>query len=396
MNAALPAVELPPDVAQLLLLRQTGWNDSSTLAGLYADDALVLGTQAPGWIRGREAAAAYLGSRFARPYRITPVAWRQEGARAEVSGYYTRGEGASTWHFGYVYLRLTSESGRGWRIAAEVPAFPGPSRMPPLDGADLVKSMDAAGIERAVILSNALFFDAAVSGAQHSSLAGVQAENDWTAAQAARFPDRLVAFCSFNPLAGHALAELDRCAANPAMKGLKLHFHESGVDLLEPQHVAMVRRVFEAANRHRLPILVHVARGATPPYGARHAGVFANQLAAAAPDVAVVVAHGWGGGAFPDEAMAVYADAVAAGRRNLYFDTSGIVSTAGSREVLEQVAARMRQIGLDRFLFGSDGPEYLDVPDLASVWPQFRERAPLTPAELERLAGNVAPFLARR
>ena len=91
--------------------------------------------------------------------------------------------------------------------------------------------------------------------------------------------------------------------------------------------------------------------------------------------------------------MAVYAKAVAAGRRNLYFDTSGMVSTAGSHEALVQAVARMRQIGLDRFLFGSDGPDYLDVPELAYVWPQFRERVPLTEAERNRIAGNVAPLL---
>lgn len=85
--------------------------------------------------------------------------------------------------------------------------------------------------------------------------------------------------------------------------------------------------VFESANRHGLAILAHIARHADPPYGTRHAAVFANQLAAAAPDVAAVMAHLWGGGNCSDDAMATYADAIASVRTNRYSETSGPSST---------------------------------------------------------------------
>ena len=385
MNAALPPVEPPPEVAHLLEQRAARWNDPRALGELYVENALALSTEAPGWLRGREAVAAYLGARFARPFRLTPVHWREEGSRGRLSAYYTRGEGESTWHFGYVHFGLERGSGGAWRITEEIPAFPGPSRWAPFGAAELVQSLDAAGIERAVVLSNAYFFD---------SVEEVRAENDWTAAEAARFADRLIAFCAVDPLRDYAVAEVERCA--PRSKGLKLHFHESGVDLLDPAHVAKVRRVFEAANRQRLSILVHVARGASPPYGAQHAGIFANQLAAAAPDVAVIVAHLWGGGNWSDEAMAVYGDAIAAGRRNLWFEVSGAASVAASPELRQQIVSRMRRIGMERFLFGSDGPDYLDVRELGDVWPQFRRRMPLTEAELATIAGNgIADTAAR-
>jgi predicted TIM-barrel fold metal-dependent hydrolase len=366
MNAALPAIELPPDIARLIELRQARWNDGTALAELYVEDSVVLARDAPGWIRGREKVAAYLSTLFSRPFRITPVMWRD----GQLAGYLTRGE---DWHFGYIHLRVVDG-----RIATEIPTFPGPSRWAPFGAAELVKSLDAAGIGRAVILSNALFFNSAGE---------VRAENDWTAAEAAKFPGRLVAFCSFNPMADYALSELDHCAAG-SFRGVKLHFHESGVDLLDPGHVAKVRRVFEAANRHRLPLLVHIARGADPPYGARHAQVFAGQLAAAAPDVPVVVAHLWGGGPASEEALAVYAK-----QPNLWFETSGAVNVGASREELAKIAARMREIGLKRFLFGSDGPDYLDAGELGNVWPQMHQRLPLTEEELAVIGSNVAPFL---
>lgn len=103
-----------------------------------------------------------------------------------------------------------------------------------------------------------------------------------------RHPDRLVAFCSFNPIREHALTEIERCARHPAFKGIKLHFGTSPVHLDNPSHVARTRRVFEAANRLRLPIEVHLA--ATPEWGDRQARIFLDELVAAAPDVQVVVA----------------------------------------------------------------------------------------------------------
>ena len=87
---------------------------------------------------------------------------------------------------------------------------------------------------------------------------GVPLADHWTAQQVAQFPDRLVAFCSFNPLADYALDELDRCKASGRFTGVKLHFGTSEVDLRNPDHVKKVRAVVQAANRSRMPIVVHV------------------------------------------------------------------------------------------------------------------------------------------
>ena len=101
--------------------------------------------------------------------------------------------------------------------------------------------------------------------------ARVRAENDWTGAQAAQYPDRLRAFCSVNPLKGYALDELARCAGSPQLRhGVKLHFGNSDVQLHLPAHLEQLRRLFRAANDHRMAIVVHlrasISRGR--PYGA--------------------------------------------------------------------------------------------------------------------------------
>ncbi|HEX8172824.1 MAG TPA: amidohydrolase family protein [Thermoanaerobaculia bacterium] len=257
--------------------------------------------------------------------------------------------------------------------------------MAPIDAAAAVAALDRAGIRRAVILSDAYFF---------KSYDELKAENDWTAREVSRFPDRLVAFCGVNPLADDALAEIDRCARNRVFRGLKLHFDESHVDLLDPVHVAKVRRVFEAANRHRFPVITHIGADVQPPYGPRHARVFVDELLSAAPDVTVLVAHLWGGAAWSDEVMGVFAEA-ARTHPNLYFEISGdALRVARGSEQASAIARRMREIGMRRFLFGSDFP-VLGGAAYESVWPAYMQNMPLTAQELRTIAANEAPFLRR-
>lgn len=117
----------------------------------------------------------------------------------------------------------------------------------------------------------------AESGARsRTRLPRFRAENDWTAAQVARFRDRLAGFCSFNPLKSYALDELDRCMRDPRLSDVKLHFTTSGIDLRNPEHVAHLRAVFRVANARRFPIVVHM-RTLNPAYGRRDAEVFLNR-----------------------------------------------------------------------------------------------------------------------
>jgi predicted TIM-barrel fold metal-dependent hydrolase len=131
------------------------------------------------------------------------------------------------------------------------------------------------------------------------------------------------------------------------MKGVKMHFRGSSVDVLAPEHVEKVRGSFQAANEEGWAIVVHSeARGT---YARAHAEAFLNHLLPRAPDLPVQIAHFWGGNQYRAEPLAVYAAAVAAGdprTRNLYFDLAEIVPGAqGSKDALREIAERMRQIG---------------------------------------------------
>lgn len=262
-------------------------------------------------------------------------------------------------------------------------------------GADMIKLLDEAGMKRAVILSDAYFFDSPPAQTLPNYPELVRRENDWTASEAERHPGRLIAFCSFNPLLKTGLSELDRCAASKRFRGVKLHFDVSGVDLRKPDHVAMVRAAFASANRHRLPIVIHAAVGPPRSYGAAEARVMIDRLLPAAPDVPVVICHLWGGGNFAGEVLAAYVEAIQARlpqTRRLYFDVAQAQMTTrndpGARRL---IAAGIRQIGVERVFYGSDGPEFGgETPAVA--WREFRQLIPLTPAEHDRIARNVAPF----
>lgn len=390
----LPTVELPADVAALLRRRAELWKDLEALEALYTDDAVAVGIEVPNVVLGRTRSAqavGWMGGALYVPYTLTPVFFRPGDGAARIAGYYTqRTDGRNV---GLFHMDVERGVDGIWRIASEVPVFPRRRPVEPLVADQLIALLDEAGIRKAVVLSLAYVLDGLLPN-EGDPYANVRAENDWVAEQVLRYPDRLVAFCSFNPTRDHALIEIERCAGNPAFKGVKMHFGTSPVDLDNPAHVARTRRVFEAANRLRLPIQVHLT--ATPEWGARQAGTFLNELAAAAPDIQIVVAHLWGGAAYSDAALAVLAEAVASGHpaaRNLYFDmTQAAEVVRGNQEALQSIARHMRRIGMSRIYFGSDSPRGAGIPPKQS-WEKFLADVPLTQEEFRTIANNVAPWV---
>lgn len=153
-------------------------------------------------------------------------------------------------------------------------------KIKPITAQDVIGLLDAAGIKRAVLLSTAYSYGRPGREPQNE-YAKVKAENDWVAAQAALFPKRFRAFCSFNPLKDYALEELQRCAKDPNLRhGIKLHFGNSDVQLENPEHIKKLKSIFRSANSRRMAIVVHmrVSISKKRPYGAEQARAFLEQL----------------------------------------------------------------------------------------------------------------------
>jgi predicted TIM-barrel fold metal-dependent hydrolase len=267
---------------------------------------------------------------------------------------------------------------------------------PARDARALLAELDSAGIRRAVVLSVGYSFaDERKQLADPDRL--TREENDWTSAQVVSAGGRLIGFCSANPLRPAALDELQRCLGLAEMKGIKLHFGNGGVSLRDSAHAARMVQVFALAERSRAPVLVHMRSRGGLNFGAEDARLFLDKLLPAAPSIDVVVAHLAGSGpgytAQQDELMAVFG--AAAERRdprmrNVYFDVATIVAEESTAADVALVARRIRQVGVRRVVYGSD----LSPPggSIRSGWQIFRDRTPLTPAELRIISGNVLPF----
>lgn len=268
----------------------------------------------------------------------------------------------------------------------------------PRTAADLIEQLDAAGIRRAVVLSTAYIFEQPSRNADHAA-EKLKRDNDWTSKQVAQFPDRLIGFCGLNPLKDYALDELARCAADPNLRrGLKLHFGNSVVHYHNPAHIAQVRRIFQAANDHRMAIVAHVRASVTAnlPWGRAEALIFLNELLPAAPDVVVQIAHLASAGSPQDEgaqqALEVFVDAVARSdprTRNLYFDAT-TVGEPPTPDNARRWAAAIRRLPT-RVLFGSDATTAAATP--SGVWTAMRKLLPLTDDEFKGIANNTPPYM---
>lgn len=271
-----------------------------------------------------------------------------------------------------------------------------------IDARKLATALDEAGIARAVLLSNAFLYGNPRATPLADEYERVKAENDWTLAEALQYPQRFVVFCSFNPLRDYALAELERCAKDRRFgRGIKLQFGASDVNLDDEADVDRVRRVFDAANDNGMAIVVHMRTRRARPYGRVQAQIVIDKLLSAAPDVPVQIAHFTGGGnpddAAADEALAVFIEAIRQRDRrvkNLYFDTALIVNAADTVDRKDWIAQRIREIGLERVLYGSDGGDPTDPPPNVQLR-TFRS-LPLSKSENAAIEKNVAPYLRRR
>ena len=223
----LPAVELPPDLARLLRELEKGWNDKTALAELIRKTAW---SSIRGSLSGSVAATrlAPICGALARPLPFYARGLRVEGCRPHRRLFHPR-RGSRRQALRTVLRR---SEGRRRRLAdrgrdSDV------SRArcrEPITAEQLVAHLDEAGIQRAVVLSTAYWFGTRSCEGGGRRVRESPGGERLGRPGGARFPDRLVAFCSFNPLKDYALTEVERCAKDPQIKGLKLHFGNSGVD----------------------------------------------------------------------------------------------------------------------------------------------------------------------
>jgi predicted TIM-barrel fold metal-dependent hydrolase len=389
-----PRVSLPPELDAFLQARIKAEMDKSALATLYTEHAWLLQSFDPAWIQTRDSIADWWSGATDSPYGLDPIGYGLNGNAAFIVAYLTD---TKTGHRdAHIAMSLTRENDGKWRITTETLTMGEPRTVHPITSDYLVSLLDSAHVRRALVLSIAYQFGPD-RNENPSEYPKVRAENDWTADQVAKYPDRLRAFCSFNPLRSYALEELDRCAKSGRFRGLKLHFGNSGVDFSQPSDVEAVARVFRAANERKMPIVVHFSPRGGVPYGRQFVQTFFDKVLPGAPDIPIQIAHLASQGHLDertDSALTVFVDRIKAHdprAKNLWFDVATAVTRETSPKAAAHVAAVIRDLGVDRILYGSDTPDK-DHLTPATGWAAFYEKVPLTDAEFRTIANNVPPY----
>jgi predicted TIM-barrel fold metal-dependent hydrolase len=395
-HSRLPPVALPAALDRVLKDFARHWHarDEAAFADLFTEDGVMQYGDA--WRRGRAAIRiAQLDSKGA-DLALWAQQFEMDDSLAYIIGSYGHRTQPDLADLGRLHWTLRRGRDGAWRIAASMMGNvspPSPADTATRPARVLIAQLDSAGMRRAAVLSLAYQFGSPMFEVD-DEYAKVRAENDWTAQEVALHPDRLVAFCSFNPTRSYAQDELERCMRTPGFTGLKLHFTSSFVDLRNPDHVERLRRLFRATNARRFPVVVHM-RTLDDGYGRTDAEIFLREVLAEAPDVPVQIAHlaGWGGyGPETEQALAVFAEAIASGDRraaNVYFDLTAI-APIGSDSVRRALVERLRRIGLRRLVFGIDLAE--NAAQMRERWTRLME-FPFTVEERRAIAGNVAPYM---
>jgi predicted TIM-barrel fold metal-dependent hydrolase len=192
----------------------------------------------------------------------------------------------------------------------------------------------------------------------------VQTENDLLAAYVRQHPKQLIGFFGLNPLENFALKEMKRCHEDLQLRGLKLHFHGSRINLRSPKHRKKVKKIFEYAAEQRIPVLLHF-KNDLKDFGPGDARIFISEILDELPPLTLIFAHMGGDGGFTRETKAVlttFADyfETEKTKHQLYFELSGVVVYRDmdypGKLPYEELTQLIRRIGLEKILFGSDYP----------------------------------------
>ena len=200
----------------------------------------------------------------------------------------------------------------------------------------IVESMNEHGIDKSVVFGfpwqNSEIF------CEH---------NDYIMSSVARYPERLVGLCCFDPFSKEAVAEVKRCIDGGISGVGELAFYQSEIDDTVLDQLTPIMGICQNEN---LPILIHT----NEPVGHMYPGKAPNtlrqiyNLIKRFQDNRIVLAH-WGGGIF---FFNLLKKEVKETFQNVYFDTAA--SPFLYDPAIYTYAIDI--IGLDKILFGSDFP----------------------------------------
>lgn len=267
-------------------------------------------------------------------------------------------------------------------------------------GTMALADLNQANVEYGVLLSEAYMF---ASPIMHFKLTRRQVvsytreENEFNVDAARASGGRLVAFVGVDPLASNAIPELRYWAAAGGADGVKLHLANSAFNPQSPLDVMKLAHFVDVARQLNMPIIVHVRNA--KHYTASDAQVFISQVLPYAGDLPIQIAHAGGWGGLDDQTLAALSEYATAirdhkeGTKNLFFDLALVVMhRTTDPKLLARLVKLMREIGMSRFVMGSDWPAMYSTREYYSL---LESELPLKRHEWNVVLQNRAPWLRR-
>ncbi|MBA7644110.1 hypothetical protein ES703_51847 [subsurface metagenome] len=201
---------------------------------------------------------------------------------------------------------------------------------------ELIASMDKAGVDISVIVN--------IGWTTHELCVET---NDYILESIARYPQRLIGFCTVQPHSYEAaITEIERCA-KAGIRGVGEI--RPDIQLFDLRDEEVIEPLIKVIRKHKLILLTH----ASEPVGHNYPGKGAitpdmlYPFITSYPDLTIVCAH-WGGG-LPFYALM---PEVKQAMNNVFFDTAASPFLY-SPQIYNQV---IQLVGAERILFGSDYP----------------------------------------
>jgi predicted TIM-barrel fold metal-dependent hydrolase len=192
--------------------------------------------------------------------------------------------------------------------------------------AEIVRTMDAVGIDRSVVFAMSTTTRRSIEMAEEA---------------VAQFPDRLTPYVYALPSYERPVCrELEEALSERGFRGIKIHAGEC----ILAEYV--IDPVLELAGRYRVPCLIDLLGDLDA----------AESMVRRFPQTSIIIAH-LGRYLCSDEELIDRFIDLAAGSANVYLDVSGVVATSKIRDAVERV-------GSSRVVWGTDGPH--EAPDTVS------------------------------
>jgi predicted TIM-barrel fold metal-dependent hydrolase len=210
-----------------------------------------------------------------------------------------------------------------------------------ISGDMIVKDMDAAGIDKSVLLA----IDWGLARYLGESKLSIEEINKVFADAAEKYPQRLIAFAGIDPRRYKAAEMVGRFLNEWGMKGIKLH---SAAGFYPNDKVCYP--VYEKALEYGVPVLLHTGDVMKPLYFKYCQPIYVQEVAMDFPDLPIILAHT--GGCWYSEAVAICNNAT-----NVYLDLSlWQRRLLRPLEFYRALRTLLDSVPWQRVLFGSDYP----------------------------------------